>query len=94
MSMSGVHGPARDAESIRTIHAALDGGVNLFDTGDFYGAGRNELLLRSSLRSGVDACPGQRAAFGLTKTWRPAMRSHPAPPGTRPAPARHPPGLP
>lgn len=51
MGMSGVYGPADDAESIATIHAALDAGVTLLDTGDFYGMGHNELLLRDALRS-------------------------------------------
>ncbi len=50
MSMSGIYGPADDAESIATIHAALDAGITLLDTGDFYGMGRNELLLRDALR--------------------------------------------
>jgi aryl-alcohol dehydrogenase-like predicted oxidoreductase len=45
MGMSGFYGPADDAESIATIHAALDAGVTLIDTGDFYGSGRNELLI-------------------------------------------------
>ncbi|MGO4649133.1 aldo/keto reductase [Nocardia sp. 2YAB30] len=45
MGMSGMYGAADDAESIATIHAALDSGVNLIDTGDFYGAGHNELLI-------------------------------------------------
>ncbi len=53
MSMSGIYGPAQDAESVRAIHAAMDEGVTLFDTGDFYGTGRNELLLRQAL-SGMD----------------------------------------
>lgn len=51
MAMSGVYGPADDAESVATIHAALDAGVTLLDTGDFYGMGHNELLLRAALRS-------------------------------------------
>ena len=50
MGMSDLYGPADDAESIATIHAALDAGINLLDTGDFYGSGHNELLLRSALR--------------------------------------------
>jgi aryl-alcohol dehydrogenase-like predicted oxidoreductase len=50
MGMSGTYGPADDAESIATVHAALDAGINLIDTGDFYGMGHNELLLRDSLR--------------------------------------------
>jgi len=50
MSMSGVYGPADEAESIATIRAALEAGVTLLDTGDFYGMGHNELLLRDALR--------------------------------------------
>jgi aryl-alcohol dehydrogenase-like predicted oxidoreductase len=53
MGMSGVYGPADEAESIATIHAALDAGVTLLDTGDFYGMGHNEMLLREALH-GVD----------------------------------------
>ncbi len=44
------YGPADEAESIATIHAALEAGITLFDTGDFYGMGHNELLLREALR--------------------------------------------
>ncbi|HEY0230270.1 MAG TPA: aldo/keto reductase [Dokdonella sp.] len=50
MGMSGMYGPADDAESIATIHAALDAGITLLDSGDFYGMGHNELLLRDALR--------------------------------------------
>jgi aryl-alcohol dehydrogenase-like predicted oxidoreductase len=50
MGMSGMYGPADDAESIATIHAAIDAGVNLLDTGDFYGMGHNEMLLNRALR--------------------------------------------
>jgi aryl-alcohol dehydrogenase-like predicted oxidoreductase len=50
MGMSAVYGPADDAEGVATIHAALDAGVNLLDTGDFYGMGHNELLIRDALR--------------------------------------------
>ncbi len=49
MGMSGVYGPADRAESIATIHAALDAGVTLLDTGDFYGMGHNELLIHEAL---------------------------------------------
>ena len=49
MGMSGMYGPSDDAESIATIHAALDAGITLFDTGDFYGMGHNELLLGRAL---------------------------------------------
>ena len=49
MGMSDLYGPADRAESVATIHAALDAGVTLLDTGDFYGMGHNELLLREAL---------------------------------------------
>ena len=49
MGMSDLYGPADRAESIATIHAALDAGVSLLDTGDFYGMGDNELLIRDAL---------------------------------------------
>jgi len=45
MGMSGMYGAADDAESIATIHAAIDAGINLIDTGDFYGMGHNEMLI-------------------------------------------------
>ncbi|MGO8684606.1 MAG: aldo/keto reductase [Thermoleophilia bacterium] len=50
MGMSGVYGPADETESIATIHAALDAGVTLLDTGDFYGMGHNELLIGRALQ--------------------------------------------
>lgn len=50
MGMSGMYGPADRAESLATIEAALEGGLTLFDTGDFYGMGHNELLLGEALR--------------------------------------------
>ena len=50
MGMSGIYGRADEAESIATIHAAIDAGITLLDTGDFYGMGHNELLLRDALR--------------------------------------------
>jgi aryl-alcohol dehydrogenase-like predicted oxidoreductase len=50
MGMSDVYGPSDRTESIATIHAALDAGIDLLDTGDFYGMGHNELLLREALR--------------------------------------------
>jgi len=45
MGMSGMYGATDDAESIRTLQAAIDRGVTLIDTGDFYGVGHNELLV-------------------------------------------------
>lgn len=50
MGMSGMYGASDEAESIRAIHAAVDGGVTLLDTGDFYGMGHNELLVGRALR--------------------------------------------
>jgi aryl-alcohol dehydrogenase-like predicted oxidoreductase len=50
MGMSDLYGPADEAECIATIQAALDAGTTLFDTGDYYGMGHNELLLREALR--------------------------------------------
>jgi aryl-alcohol dehydrogenase-like predicted oxidoreductase len=50
MGMSGTYGPADRAESLHTIHAALAAGINLIDTGDFYGMGHNELLIAEALR--------------------------------------------
>jgi aryl-alcohol dehydrogenase-like predicted oxidoreductase len=49
MAMSGMYGPSDEAESIATIHAALDAGVTLLDTGDFYGMGHNEMLVGRAL---------------------------------------------
>jgi aryl-alcohol dehydrogenase-like predicted oxidoreductase len=50
MGMSGMYGATDDEESIATIHAALDAGINLLDTGDFYGSGHNEMLIGRALR--------------------------------------------
>jgi len=49
MGMSDFYGPADRTESIATIHAALDAGITLLDTGDFYGMGHNEMLIREAL---------------------------------------------
>ncbi|CAL74040.1 putative oxidoreductase, aldo/keto reductase family [Bradyrhizobium sp. ORS 278] len=51
MGMSDFYGPNDRAESIATIHAALDAGIMLIDTGDFYGMGHNEMLIREALAS-------------------------------------------
>jgi aryl-alcohol dehydrogenase-like predicted oxidoreductase len=50
MGMSGMYGPADRQESIATIHAALDAGITLIDTGDFYGMGHNEMLIGEALK--------------------------------------------
>ncbi len=49
MGMSDFYGPADRSESIATIHAALDAGMTLLDTGDFYGMGHNEMLIGEAL---------------------------------------------
>jgi len=62
MGMSGgLYGPADRAESIATVHAALDAGINLLDTGDFYGMGHNELLIAEALR----AVPRERVLLSV-----------------------------
>jgi pyridoxine 4-dehydrogenase len=48
--MSDMYGPSDRKESIATLHAALEAGINLLDTGDFYGMGHNELLIREALQ--------------------------------------------
>jgi predicted aldo/keto reductase-like oxidoreductase len=50
MGMSDMYGPADRQESLATIHAALDAGVTLIDTGDFYGMGHNETLIGEALK--------------------------------------------
>src|SRR3954469_8061984 len=52
MGMSpGIYGPSDDAESIATIRTALAAGITLIDTGDFYGMGHNEMLIRRALEA-------------------------------------------
>ena len=50
MGMSDFYGPSDRAESIATVHAALDAGITLIDTGDFYGMGHNEMLIAEAVR--------------------------------------------
>jgi aryl-alcohol dehydrogenase-like predicted oxidoreductase len=54
MGMSDWYGPSDEAESIATIHEAIDAGINLLDTGDFYGMGHNEMLLGRALQGRRD----------------------------------------
>src|SRR5579863_8026933 len=54
MGMSGMYGPSDEAESIATIHAAIDAGINVLDTGDFYGMGHNEMLIGRALEGRRD----------------------------------------
>jgi aryl-alcohol dehydrogenase-like predicted oxidoreductase len=62
MGFSGGYGPAEDRESVATIRAALEAGITLLDTGDFYGAGQNEMLLQEALTGG-----GRERAFLAVK---------------------------
>jgi aryl-alcohol dehydrogenase-like predicted oxidoreductase len=54
MGMSGMYGETNERESIATIHAALDAGVTLLDTGDYYGAGHNEMLIGRAVKDRRD----------------------------------------
>jgi aryl-alcohol dehydrogenase-like predicted oxidoreductase len=67
MGMSDLYGPADDAESIRTIHAALDRGVTLLDTGDYYAAGQNELLVGRAIKGRRDQALVS-VKFGVLRT--------------------------
>ncbi|OEJ26970.1 aldo/keto reductase [Streptomyces agglomeratus] len=71
MGMSALYGDADRAESIATIHAALDAGITLLDTGDFYGMGHNELLINEALRTAPAAAREQALTsvkFGALRT--------------------------
>lgn len=62
MGMSaGVYGPADDIESAATLHAAVEAGITLLDTGDFYGMGHNEMLIAKAL----EAVPRQRVFISV-----------------------------
>jgi aryl-alcohol dehydrogenase-like predicted oxidoreductase len=67
MGMSDFYGPADEAESISTIHAALDAGITLLDTGDYYAAGHNELLIREALRGRDREVVAISVKFGLMR---------------------------
>jgi len=105
MGMSDLYGPASSAESIATIHAALDAGVTLLDTGDWYGMGANEMLLRDALKGrnrddavisvkfGVLRDPGGRQRYRQpTRLDQELPDLHAAP--ARHRPCRHLPALP
>ncbi|WP_225803554.1 aldo/keto reductase [Streptomyces sp. NK15101] len=71
MGMSALYGESDRAESIATIHAALDAGITLLDTGDFYGMGHNELLINEALRTAPAAAREQALTsvkFGALRT--------------------------
>jgi len=67
MGMSDFYGPADEAESVATIQAALDAGISLLDTGDYYGMGHNELLLREALRGRAREQLVLSVKFGLMR---------------------------
>jgi aryl-alcohol dehydrogenase-like predicted oxidoreductase len=69
MGMSDLYGPADRAESIATIHAALDAGITLIDTGDFYGMGHNELLIREALQGRDRDAVAISVKFGAQRTY-------------------------
>lgn len=73
MGMSDFYGPSDRSESLATIHAALDAGINLIDTGDFYGMGHNELLIAEALkgrpRDGVEISVKFGAHRGPDSSW-------------------------
>src|SRR3954454_340753 len=68
MGMSDLYGPADRAESIATIHAALDAGITLLDTGDFYGMGHNELLIHEALQGRDRSQVAISVKFGAQRT--------------------------
>ncbi|WAL95396.1 aldo/keto reductase [Streptomyces sp. Je 1-369] len=70
MGMSALYGEADRTESIATIHAALEAGVTLLDTGDFYAMGHNEMLIGEALRS----APAARREQALTSVKFGALR--------------------
>src|SRR5580704_10021909 len=61
MGSGSWYGPSDETESIATIHAALERGVNLIDTGDFYGMGKNELLVGKALHGRRDVRSGHQS---------------------------------
>src|ERR1700722_4642800 len=67
MGMSGMYGASDEGESIATIHAALDAGVTLLDTGDFYGSGHNEMLIGRALKDRSDK-PLLSVKFGALRS--------------------------
>jgi aryl-alcohol dehydrogenase-like predicted oxidoreductase len=67
MGMSGMYGQTDDDESIATIHAALDHGITLLDTGDFYGIGHNEMLIGRALKDRRDKAL-LSVKFGVLRT--------------------------
>ena len=80
MGMSDFYGPADRSESIATIHAALDAGITLLDTGDFYGMGHNEMLIREALAGRNRDNLQISVKFGAPARSRDGVRRHGLPP--------------
>ncbi len=72
MALSGIYGPAEEAESVATIRHAIDRGVTLLDTGDFYGHGHNESLVRRGIEGLRDRVQ-LSVKFGMTRAPNGAM---------------------
>jgi aryl-alcohol dehydrogenase-like predicted oxidoreductase len=70
MGMSDFYGNREDTESIATIQAALDAGITLLDSGDFYGMGHNELLIRDALKSCRRDQVSLSIKFGALRDWQ------------------------
>jgi aryl-alcohol dehydrogenase-like predicted oxidoreductase len=86
MGMSGMYGPSDRKESLATLQAAVDAGITLLDTGDFYGMGHNELLIGEALKREMIAdtrvqCLGYVPDTQLKPL--PAAGTAPFPPATR-----------
>ncbi len=67
MGMSDLYGPTDEDESIATIRAAIDAGITLIDTGDFYGSGHNELLIARALQGGRREAVTLSVKFGALR---------------------------
>lgn len=68
MGISGAYGPADRAESVTTLHVALDAGLTVIDTGDFYASDHNELLLAEALRGRERGSYQLSVKFGMPAT--------------------------
>src|SRR5579862_2748163 len=79
MSLSGIYGASDDAESIRTIHRAIEIGITFLDTATGYGAGHNERLLGEAIRDRRD---------GLVIASKFTHRRHDGDPEAKPISAR------
>jgi aryl-alcohol dehydrogenase-like predicted oxidoreductase len=76
MGMSDLYGPADEGESIATVHAAIDAGLTLIDTGDFYGSGHNELLIARALRERDRDAVALSVKFGALRDPAGAWNGH------------------